>query len=89
MPKKDINQLAKFFVDQTTGEATAPEETARTKASRKGGLKGGVSRSAALTKEQRSNIAKAAARARWGDPKQPEEKGAEPAPPKKIPRIEV
>ena len=65
MPKKDLNQLAKFLVDQVTGEIPpATEETARVKASRKGGLVGGAARSATLTKEQRSAIAKAAARAK-------------------------
>lgn len=66
MPKKDINQLAKFLVDQATGQVAPPaEETARTKASRKGGIKGGVARSAALTPEQRAEIARTAAQARW------------------------
>jgi hypothetical protein len=66
MPKKDINQLAKFLVDQATGEvARTEEETARTKASRKGGLKGGAARAKALTPEQRTEAAKMAASARW------------------------
>ena len=69
MPKKDINQLAKFLVDQATGEIPlAPEETARTVASRKGGLKGGASRAKTLTPEQRADIARAAAQARWKKP---------------------
>lgn len=33
---------------------------------RKGGLKGGKKRAASLTREQRSEIAKKAAQARWG-----------------------
>jgi Spy/CpxP family protein refolding chaperone len=66
MPKKDINQLAKFLVDQATGEAEhAQEETARVKASRKGGVSGGAARAKALTPEQRAEIAKLAANARW------------------------
>jgi len=66
MPKKDLNQLAKFLVDQATGEIEpAPEETARVVASRKGGLKGGAGRAKALTAEQRAEIARTAAQARW------------------------
>ncbi len=66
MPKKDINQLAKFLVDQATGEAEpVKEETARIKASRKGGLSGGSARAKQLTPEQRKEIARLAAQARW------------------------
>lgn len=66
MPKKDLNQLAKFLADQATGD-TEPvqEETARVKASRKGGLKGGTARAQKLTPEQKVGIAKVAAAARW------------------------
>jgi len=49
-----------------TGEE--PEDTAATQGkayARKGGLKGGVARAKALTPEQRSEIARAAAGARW------------------------
>lgn len=66
MPKKDINQLAKFLVDQAAGETPLlKEETARVKASRKGGVSGGAARAKALTPEQRAEIAKLAANARW------------------------
>lgn len=73
MPKRssklDMNQLAKRIVDEATGEApiTLPQEelTGKKADSRKGGLKGGKARSAALTPEQRSEIAKLAASARW------------------------
>lgn len=69
MPKKDINQLAKFLVDQATGEVEtkpAPELTGRAKAGKLGGLKGGDARAKKLTTEERSKIASAAAKKRWG-----------------------
>lgn len=59
---RDANQLAKFVVDLATGEA---EEDARVEGQRKGGLKGGAARAASLTPEQRSEIARLAAAARW------------------------
>jgi hypothetical protein len=69
MPKRprDMNQLAKLIVDIATGDA---EDTAsaskRTPSTRsKGGIKGGKSRAASLSVEQRQEIAKLAARARW------------------------
>ena len=65
MPKKDISQLAKFIVDQAIDDAPPVEESARVKAGRKGGLKGGIARSAKLTVEQRAEIARTAAQARW------------------------
>jgi hypothetical protein len=66
MPKKDINQLAKFLVDQATGEAEpAPELTGRAKAGQQGGLKGGDARAKKLTAQERSEIARLAAQTRW------------------------
>lgn len=65
MPKKDISQLAKFIVDQATGEIPPPKVNVFTESGRKGGIKGGKARSEALTSEQRSAIAKKAAQARW------------------------
>lgn len=66
MPKKDINQLAKFLVDQATGEAEpTPELTGRAKAGKLGGLKGGEARAKKLTAQERSEIAKKAAAKRW------------------------
>ncbi len=61
----DINQLAKLIVDISIGDIVLQPETARTKASRKGGLKGGTARAAKLSTEERSQIAKKAATARW------------------------
>jgi len=66
MPKKDLNQLAKFLVDQATGEAEpAAELTGKAKAGQAGGLKGGNSRAKKLTSLQRTEIAKKAAKVRW------------------------
>jgi len=71
---RDTNQLAKSIVDLSTGEAEEeplPEEDLEGKdpaavaLGRKGGLKGGKARAKSLTKEQRSEIAKKAAKARW------------------------
>ncbi len=66
---RDANQLARQIVDEATGDA-APEDSHKNQAAvalgRKGGLKGGVARAAKLTKEQRSESAKKAAKARWG-----------------------
>jgi hypothetical protein len=45
MPKKDINQLAKFLVDQATGEA-APQETKKNAAAAALGKLGGTARAA-------------------------------------------
>jgi len=73
---RDPNQLAKAIVDEATGEAQeAAEETppadegknpAAVALGRLGGKKGGKARAAKLTKEQRSEIARKAARSRWG-----------------------
>ena len=66
MPKKDFSQVAFDVVKRATGEVpkTAPE-TERKINSRRGGLKGGATRAASLTPEQRSEIAKIAASVRW------------------------
>jgi hypothetical protein len=68
MPPKrlrDPNQLAKAIIDIATGQVDEPAETGLTKRARAGGHKGGPARSAALTPEQRAEIARAAAEARW------------------------
>lgn len=67
---RDTNQLAKAIVDLSTGETEEidPNEGKDPNAvalGRKGGLKGGKARAAKLTPEQRSVIAKKAAKARW------------------------
>jgi hypothetical protein len=59
---RDPNQLAKAIVALATGEA---EEKVPLASARKGGLKGGTARAQALTPEQRADIARVAAEARW------------------------
>src|SRR3546814_17590216 len=76
MPKtpkrpRDTNQLAKFITDVATGEVELPKtddgkDPAAVALGRKGGLKGGMARAAALTPEQRTEISKQAAAKRWG-----------------------
>ncbi len=68
---RDINQLAKYIVDLSTGEIEEPEpeksekNPAAVSLGRLGGLKGGKARAASLTPQQRSEIAKKAAEKRW------------------------
>ncbi|NQT35847.1 MAG: hypothetical protein HQ581_00070 [Planctomycetes bacterium] len=73
---RDANQLAKVIVDEATDEAPdvaeddPPVDDGKNPAAvalgRLGGKKGGKARAAKLTKEERSEIARKAARARWG-----------------------
>lgn len=74
MPKRsrklDMNQLAKRIVDEATGEEPiTPPPPEKNKAAqelgRLGGKKGGKARADKLTAEQRSEIARTAAHARW------------------------
>lgn len=67
----DTNKRAKKIVDALTGDKEEMTEQDIIKAAaaalgRKGGLKGGPARKAALTQDQRTEIAKKAAAARWG-----------------------
>lgn len=70
---RDPNQLAKLVVDIASGEVgeRAVTEDGRDLAAvmlgRLGGIKGGRARADALSPERRQEIAKAAARARWGN----------------------
>lgn len=65
-PRKDFVQIAHAVFQQASGEVPAPAEpTKAQETGRKGGLKGGAARKAALTPEQRSEIAKKAASTRW------------------------
>ena len=59
---RDPNQMAKSIVALATGEAEDKKPLA---SARKGGLKGSKGRMKALTPEERSEIARAAASARW------------------------
>lgn len=71
--KLDLNQLAKRLVDESTGDAPKDPGPAKDPAAvalgRRGGLKGGRARADKLTPEQRSEIAKKAAAARWNQGK--------------------
>jgi hypothetical protein len=70
MPR-DTNQLGKLLVDMATGMVPPEPEPASAKnpaavaLGRLGGLKGGKARAKALTKKERSEAAKTAAKARW------------------------
>lgn len=67
-PPKDPNQFAKFIVDAVTAD-TPVKDPAAVSLGRKGGLKGGNARAAALSAERRSEIAKMGAKKRWGKKK--------------------
>jgi hypothetical protein len=66
---EDVNEIAFRVVSEAINESR-PEEDVKNPAAvalgRMGGLKGGKARAAKLTPEQRSEIAKKAAAARWG-----------------------
>lgn len=70
---RDFNQVAGSVVDQSPGETTPQpakksvkkKNPAAVALGRKGGLKGGKARAAKMTKEQRSESARKAAKARW------------------------
>jgi hypothetical protein len=71
---RDPNQLAKSIVDEATNEEPEEEQPDKTDdgknpaavaLGRLGGKKGGKARAAKLTPEQRREIAKRAAQARW------------------------
>jgi len=62
---RDPNQLAKMIVDIATGEGEPAEVPANERRARTAGQKGGPARAKALTPKQRSEIASAAAQARW------------------------
>ena len=63
--------MASQIVEEATGEPMpTPEDANKNPAAvalgRLGGLKGGKARASSLTPEQRTEIAKKAAKARWG-----------------------
>jgi hypothetical protein len=69
---RDPNQRAKMIVDLATGQVDEPDpdagkDPAAVELGRKGGRKGGKARAEKLTKEQRSEIAKKAAKVRWAE----------------------
>ena len=61
---EDVNILAKSIVDKTT-EDHKEKNPAAVALGRLGGLKGGKARALKLSPEQRSRIAKKAAKTRW------------------------
>jgi len=74
MPKRsskpaDVNRRAAAVVAQATSEEPVDpyegKDPAAVELGRKGGLKGGKARAEKLTAEERSEIARKAARARW------------------------
>lgn len=73
-PLSDPNRAALSIVEQATADEAdiqdrideASKDPAAVALGRRGGLKGGPARKAALTPEQRSEAAKKAAEARWG-----------------------
>jgi hypothetical protein len=77
-PRKDLNETAFSIVQQAIGEAEKerPTLTGKKADSRKGGLRGGKSRMESLTKEQREELARKAALARWGETAPADEAGA-------------
>lgn len=60
---RDANLLAKFVVDVATGEEDDNEPVSKAKS--KAGKKGARARARTLTPQERSEIASAAANARW------------------------
>jgi hypothetical protein len=67
---RDPAQLAKLIVDIATGQAEdrdpdAGKDPAAVSLGRRGGLKGGKARAAKMSPEQRAQIARQAAEARW------------------------
>lgn len=68
MPKrssKDTNVIAANVVEQATDETQIVKNPAAVALGRLGGKKGGKARAKKLTPEQRKEIAKKAAEARW------------------------
>ncbi len=63
---RDPNQLAKSIIDIATGQQPSPVDT-RDPAAVAMGKKGGKARAESLTAEQRSEIAKKAAKTRWSE----------------------
>ena len=67
MPKrssKDVNQLAASILAEIT-QSAGGKNPAAVALGRMGGLKGGKARATSLSKAERSQIARKAAKARW------------------------
>lgn len=63
----DLNRLAAAIVGEATNDAEPSPESQQALAGREGGRKGGRKRAERLSPERRSEIARAAAKARWGN----------------------
>lgn len=63
--RKDFTQTALDVVRQAVGEAQPAKPTERQASGKKGGIVGGAARASKLTPEQRADIARIAAQARW------------------------
>ena len=68
--KRDFSEIAASIVAQAVGEEEKAEppkikDPLAVELGRRGGLKGGKARAAKLTPEQRTEIARTAAKARW------------------------
>lgn len=61
----DLNRLAAAIVGEATNETPQGGESKQAQAGRRGGLQGGKERAKRLSPERRSEIARAAAKARW------------------------
>lgn len=61
----DLNRLAAAIVGDATDETPSEPTSRQAQAGRIGGLKGGQERSKRLSAKRRSEIARAAAKARW------------------------
>jgi hypothetical protein len=67
---RDLSQMAKAIVDQSVSEEPEPDpdegkDPAAVARGRAGGEKGGTARAAKLSADERSEIARKAAAARW------------------------
>ena len=70
-PPKDANELARYIIDVTTGDADKlepPKKNPHAQAlSKLGASKGGKARAQKLSEKKRSAIAKKAAKKRWAE----------------------
>lgn len=69
---RDLSQLAKAIVDQSVSDEPSPDpgegkDPAAVARGRAGGEKGGKARAKKLSADERSEIARKAARARWAN----------------------
>jgi hypothetical protein len=62
---RDVNQRAKYVVDLAVTELPANIEISPFRKGQAGGKVGGAARANSLTPEERSKLAKRAARSRW------------------------